>query len=420
MTELALAEKDITTIRRLAEQKARLAEDPVNVERRNAWYAHDSGGDSRPMILAEHGGVADEKKLRPSHEPGCEDDWARGIESAIVNEIFSFDVLKTDEVVESAWDVGWQVSSTGYGVEAEHHRSEQTSVMGAESWDAAIQDLDAEFHGLTPRTFSVDREATLAAKQRLEALFDGILEVRLRGMPWWSMGMTGVASQVVGLEGLMLEMLDNPEGIHRLMAFLRDDHLAAVEWYANEGLLTLNNENDYIGSGTRGYSRDLPDTSSHNGHDVEPGDLWVLLESQETVGISPEMFEEFVFPYQLSVAERFGRCYYGCCEPVHSRVHLIKQLPGIARISVAPWADQAVMADECGREIVFSRKPNPTLISTATVDEDAIRADLQHTLEVARGCRIELIMKDVHTLNNEPHRIVRWVELAREAVDATT
>lgn len=52
MTDLALPENDVTTIRRPAEKKARLAEDPLNVERRDAWYAHDAGSDSRPMILA--------------------------------------------------------------------------------------------------------------------------------------------------------------------------------------------------------------------------------------------------------------------------------------------------------------------------------------------------------------------------------
>ena len=49
-------------------------------------------------------------------------------------------------------------------------------------------------------------------------------------------------------------------------------------------------------------------------------------------------------------------------------------------------------------------------------DEAAIRRDLRQTLETARGCRIELIMKDVHTLNGEPDRAGRWVALAREEI----
>ena len=146
-------------------------------------------------------------------------------------------------------------------------------------------------------------------------------------------------------------------------------------------------------------------------------DQWVLLESQETVGVGPEQFAEFIFPYQQAIGARFGKVYYGCCEPVHNRLHLLKQLPNLARVSVSPWCDEEFMARELGDRIGYSRKPNPTLVSTRRFDEQAIGADLRHTLEVARGCRLELIMKDVHTLDDQPDRLPRWVELARRTID---
>lgn len=77
------------------------------------------------------------------------------------------------------------------------------------------------------------------------------------------------------------------------------------------------------------------------------------------------------------------------------------------------------MAGELGRDTVYSRKPNPTLISTGRFDEDTIRADLRKTLTVAKDCRVEIIMKDVHTLNNDPTRLPRWVEIAREEMEQT-
>ena len=75
------------------------------------------------------------------------------------------------------------------------------------------------------------------------------------------------------------------------------------------------------------------------------------------------------------------------------------------------------MARELGSDVVYSRKPNPTLVSTRVFDEDAIRADLGHTLAVARDCRVELVMKDVHTLDDQPGRLPRWVEIARQTID---
>ena len=68
------------------------------------------------------------------------------------------------------------------------------------------------------------------------------------------------------------------------MAFLRDDHIAYAEWLEREGLLSLNNENDYVGSGSYGHTHHLPQKDWKPGDKVRLKDLWVLSESQETVG----------------------------------------------------------------------------------------------------------------------------------------
>jgi hypothetical protein len=72
------------------------------------------------------------------------------------------------------------------------------------------------------------------------------------------------------------------------------------------------------------------------------------------------------------------------------------------------------MAEALGQDYIFCRKPNPALISTERWDEDAIRADLQETVEKAGDCALEIVMKDVHTVADQPRRLGRWVELARD------
>jgi hypothetical protein len=84
--------------------------------------------------------------------------------------------------------------------------------------------------------------------------------------------------------------------------------------------------------------------------------------SQETVGISPDMFAEFVLPYQLPILEKFGLNCYGCCEAVHERWKYISRVPRLRRVSVSPWCDQQAMAGYLKREYVFSRKPNPSYV----------------------------------------------------------
>ena len=415
--EPKLTQRDINVLRGLAERKAEIAQDPVNLERRELWYKHDAGTGGRPMVLAEVGGVRDRVHPLPDSLFECEEPWARGVERGLRVEIYQFELLRDDHVVEPYINTGWKVQTSDYGVQAVVHYAEDYDHLGARRWDAPIQNLDEDIEKLRPRTYSVDREATCAEKERLEKVFGDILPVRIRGGFWWTMGMTWPAIDLIGLDHLMLYMFDDPEGLHRLMAFLRDDHLAYAEWLEKEGLLTLNNENDYIGSGSMGYTRELPQSDWKEDDLVRLKDQWVLLESQETVGVGPDQFEEFIFPYQLSLAEKFGKCYYGCCEPVHSRWHVLKRIPNLARVSVSPWADEEFMARELGREVVYSRKPNPALISTENFDEDAIRADIRHTLTVVRDCRVEIAMKDVHTLKDEPERLPRWVQIAREVID---
>jgi hypothetical protein len=407
-------ERDL--LRRLAARKVELAAGATNQERKRAWYALDSGAaDRRPMILAEIAGVRDERRPLSDSVLQCQSEFARRLEWGLRFELYQYDVLQDDHVLEPWHNVGWHVTTSNYGVTAVVHRSEDQSRMGSKRWDPPIVDLDRDFAKLKPRTYSVDRAATAAEVEATEDVFRGILPVRIRRSFWWTLGMTIVAIDLIGLDNLMVYMYDNPDGLHRLMRFLHDDHLAYARWLESEGLLCLNNENDYIGSGSMGYTHDLPRPGAPTGR-VRLCDQWVLLESQETVGVGPNQFAEFIYPYQASLAQYFGKVYYGCCEPVSGRWEVLKCLPNLARVSVSPWADQSVMGAGCSDRLVFSRKPNPTLISTEHFDEAAILADLRQTLTAGAQGRLEIIMKDVHTLNNEPDRLTRWVALARQAV----
>lgn len=405
---------DIRILRDLARRVREIAEDPPMAERRRRWHRLHALQHESPMILAETGGVLGE--LIPQAEYQCAEQWARGLERGFRVTLFQYEHVKDDHVVEPWINCGWQVSIGDYGVTAEKQRTENEGKLTSYRWEAALPDLDRDLPKLHFRELSVNREGTLQWKARLEEIFDGIMPVRIRGNPWWSMGMTWRAIELVGLEGLMLHMYDNPDGLHRLMTFLRDEHIHFVDWFEQNGLLNLNNGNDYVGSGGIGYVRDLPRPDWKEGDPVRLKDQWVLSESQETVGVSPQMFAEFIFPYQLAVAEKFGLCYYGCCEPVHSRWDSIRKFPNLRSVSVSPWCDEEIMAEVLGRKYVYCRKPNPALISRAHFDEDEIRADIRKTLKTAHDCNIEFAMKDVHTVADQPWRLGRWVEMVREEI----
>ncbi len=406
-----LNSNDLSILRSLGEKIARIAEHPVMDERRSSWKAEKALRGVRPMILAESGGVIDE--VVPLSSLQCEGEWARGIERWLRDRIFHAESVGDDYVVEPRVYYGGVVTSSDFGVQTVYHKPETDGVLGSHVWDAPLKKLPEDIEKLHFREHVFDAEATLESKTTLESVFAGILAVENKSSYWWTLGLTNPAVGLYGLQELLMAFYDCPDGLHALMAFLRDDHLQTVDWLESNGLLTVNNEDDYIGSGSIGYTDLLPQSDYQPGSPARTRDMWVLSESQETVGVSPELFEEFIFPYQLPVAEKFGLSYYGCCEPIDSRWEVVKRLPNLRCVSISPWSDQTKMAANLGKDHVFCRKPNPALISTAW-NEDTIRRDIRETLEITRGLNVEFAMKDVHTLCGEPWRLGRWVEIVRE------
>ena len=410
---------DIDVLRGLGEYMVKLAKHPLNLERKKLWYKLDECSPERPMILIHPLTYTKGKDAPVKSMLQCEDEFPRAVELDLRNQVYCFEKLRDDHVIEPYINLKWNIKSSGYGVSAvSHSASTEAGGIGAKSWEPPIKNLDKDFGLLKPRSFSIDREGTLKQKEILEAVFKDVLPVRIHGRYGDGARLTDKVITLVGLENFMFLMYDNPEGIHRLMCFLRNDLLNYVRWLEGENIYSLNNGNDTIGSGSIGYTKFLPQADWKPGDKVRMKDKWYFADAQETVGVSSEMFEEFVLPYIVDVTKNFGRVYHGCCEPLQDSIKvIIKKIRNLKRVSVSPWANEEIMARELGNSFVYSRKPNPTLISTNVFNEDLIRKDLQHTLSVAKDCSLEIIMKDIITLQNQPKRAARWVEIAFEEIN---
>ncbi|HEB31865.1 MAG TPA: hypothetical protein ENI15_13485 [Spirochaetes bacterium] len=62
-------------------------------------------------------------------------------------------------------------------------------------------------------------------------------------------------------------------------------------------------------------------------------------------------------------------------------------------------------------------KPNPALLAEKTVSKELIREDIKKTFETAKGCVVEIIMKDNHTIGGNPQNAVDWCSIAREEAE---
>ena len=218
-----------------------------------------------------------------------------------------------------------------------------------------------------------------------------------------------------GMDQLMMDFILYPEWVHKMMKFLSEGYHQRLDFLESKGLLSPNYDNTYIGSGGFGFSEELL-SENDTGLPTRISGMWGFAESQETVGISPEMFNEFIFPYQLKLLKRFGMNCYGCCEPVDSRWKYIKKIPNLRRVSCSPWVDRELVAKNLGRKYILSSKPSPTPLSRPKMDEEEVRRELKKIIETTQGLNVEIIMKDNHTLGNNPRNISRWVEIAREEI----
>lgn len=378
--------------------------------RKKRWFKHNTLKPERPLILCFPEGswceIISERELL------CNNKKLREWEKNLRKKIYWWKHIRDDNVLEPWFDLNWVVDTGYYGIEIKYKHGEN---RGSYKWDPPIKNINNDFEKLNFRKPDVNRKETENNIELANNIFGDILPPRIRGHFWWTNGLTFEAIKLIGLENFMLYMYDQPENIHKLMKFLKDEHMNFIRWFEKEGLLSHNNENDYIGSGGIGYTDELPKSDWKKEDNVRLKDMWGFAESQETVGISPDMFREFIIPYQIPLLKEYGLNCYGCCEPVHERINSILQMPNIRRISVSPWCDQEIMADKLQKDYIFSRKPNPSQICVS-FDEDQIRKDIYNTLKIANNNVVEIIMKDIHTVQNQPCRIKRWVEIALDEV----
>ncbi len=407
-----VSEHDRDILRRLAGRVREIADDASMPERKRRWKQHNALRSERPMVVCFPEGSWQE--LLPHDQMQCRDPFLRQVERNLATTVYWWEHIRDDQAIDPWYNALWCIEHGDYGVEIPRHQGDN---RGSFVWDPPIRDLEADFPKLKQREPKLDREQSLQRLELLSDLFGDLLPVRLRHRLWWTMGLAQTLVYLIGLEQMMLAMFDQPEALHRIMRFLHDDMLNLIQWAQREHLLFDHNESDYVGSGGQAYTDELPANGRAPDAPARLSDMWGFGESQETVGISPDMFEQFIMPYQKPLLEHFGLNCYGCCEPLETRIAVVKrEVPRLRRVSVAPMANQEKMAAALGGDYIFSRKPDPVPVCVE-FDEKKIRNDLRYTLDVTRGMNVELIMKDTHTVQNEPWRITRWIELAYEEVD---
>lgn len=400
---------DRQILRHLAGEVAELAVRPLEKEKEKLWYKLNALEETRPLVFCDPENGWNE--ILTDRDLGCRGKLARDWEYLLRKEIWWASKMNDDRVTTGIFNIGYVYSESDWGMHEIKHGGERG---GSYRWEAPLKDLD-DLSKLHYPAIEVNYPATDRLFNLANEIMGDLLTVRKWNMWWWTLGLTWTLINLRGLEQIMFDMYDHPEGLHKLMAFLRDGTLAKLDFLEKNHLLPTNHRGDYVGSGGFGWTKELPQPD-FNGS-ARTKDMWGFGESQETSLVHPDMFAEFVYQYQAPILERFGLNCYGCCEPLHKRWHVVKQTPRLRRVSVSPWCDVAAIADQLKDEYVLSLKPHPGKLAVKDFDEEEVRGEIRGKLAQAKGCRVEIIMKDNNTIANNPQHVIDWVRIAKEEAE---
>lgn len=400
-----MTQKQKAVIRDLGRRYAEIAALPRQQETIAGWRRLNGLQPTRPMVRIDQ---------LPWHElPWGEEEMVnheglfKGIEQRLRMTLYAWDNFKSDMVIEPVITIGKTVRNAKIGpawiVERDglsQHYEEQLKTV-------------EEVHALETPVIEVDPELDQERLAMTTELFDGILPVKLSGIGRHS-GLWDMISTLISPERMLYDLIDRPDYVTELITKFVAMENGVLDQYEQHGLLEAAPPEIHC---TGAYCDDLP-SDSYDGEKAMAKDTWTFSMGQMFSEVSPSMQEEFDILPLKPLLERYGLVYYGCCEPLHHKIDIVRQIRNVRKISVSPWANKEIAAENIHGDYVFSAKPNPAHVAMGSFDADLIRRDLKETVEICRrhNTPCELILKDVSTVRNDPSRLSEWEKIAMDIV----
>ncbi len=413
---LTISNHDREILRRLAAEQAAIARLPAHREKAEMWRRLNDRESVRPMVWINEicwneMNVADELTLQ------CDDAWAQGIETDLRRLLYQWRHLPADMVVDEYIACPLVIHSSGFGLQEDVDivRTSETSEVVSRHFHPLIVNPEDVEKIQMPRV-THDRAETDARFDLMSGIFADILPVCKVGIKgrwfapwdelvrWW------------GVEDAMRDLVDRPEMVEAAITRLVDAYLCELDQWEELNLLTRNDDNTRIGSGGYGYTSQLPGETLDPSH-PHTANLWGCATAQIFGSVSPRMHWEFALKHEMRWLQRWGITYYGCCEPLDVKMGILRRIPNLRKVSTSPWVNVDRAIKEIGGDYVMSRKPSPAVLATDVFNPETAREDLTAFLDKARGCHVEIIMKDISTVRNDPQRLWAWEKLAMAVVE---
>lgn len=409
MQRYAIDKNDRIILRELAKKQYEYSQTEKNKNRIREWTDHNSLQGKRPMIHLEMWTFAQE--IIPQRLQ-CKGEFARDIETKLYCNFLNQELFDDDRVTPDYYPMPYDTHFTLFNIPIKKHNS--VGSVGHE-FISVVEDLEDDYEKLQETDYGVDMESTMLKKQALEEVFGDILLVRLQMDCLYSVP-TQMIVHFMKMENMMFNIYDYPELFKEMMNRIADDTLAYYRMLEEKRLILPTTGGESLGQGSWCYNRELPGEEEAKIRPLTTRDVWGFMDSQETVGLSPEMFEEFIFPCYKKISEQYGLLSYGCCEPVDPIwENCISKLENLRKVSISPWCNEEYMGERLkGSKTIFHRKPSPNYLGVGTVlDEEAVRESIRKTMKASEGCKLEITQRDVYTINNDPQKAKRYVDIIK-------
>jgi len=415
--EVKLAQHDIDVLRKLASEVADIAALPVHKEKARLWTKLNDLESERPMVWANEV-CWNEMNYGNELTLQCDHPWAKDQEDGLRKTIYQWKHFPGDMVVENFLACPLAIHSTDFGIieDVDIVKTDDSSDVVSRHFKVQIKEPE-DIEKIKLPKISHNKEATELNFQAMKKVYDGIIDVKKQGQThiwftpwdflirWW------------GIQEAMMDMILRPDMVNAAVEKMVDAWMVELDQFEEMNLLSLDNRSERVGSGGLGYISDLPGDDFKPDH-VMAKNMWGCSNAQIFSEVSPDMHWEFALKHDLRWMERFGVTYYGCCEPLHKKIDLMRKIPNLRKISISPWCDIQSVIDQVGSDYAISHKPNPAILAETEWAPEKARAEIKDVLDRSEGnCHIEFIMKDISTVRRDPKRLWEWSQIAMEEVE---
>jgi len=408
--------KDIEFLKPLVSRIVEFAARPSEAGKKELWARHNAllPTDKIPVTVTYEGIPSPqwELMLGPDHMRAT-DPLARDIEWDLKRRIWAAEHIADDHIVWPALFISAVVKkAAGWGVPLEWKSTGDE--LGAKSIVAPFADgIDTK--RVAFRDFEIDERETRLRVEKARQLTGGALAVHVI---WPSLGHSPfeVATEMRGMEALLLDTLDAPQAVDRLMDAVTGAYEAHHARRERKGWLNVFPMDDgaYIAANIwRVHAWYARKTERPFRPMLE--DEWAYVSAQSAAGLGPAAFERFVHRFNSRLALLFTKktVYYHGCERLDHKLHVLQTLPNLRRLHVSPWSSVAAAREEFQGKVALEVHAHPGKVFF-TMTPDDMRREIRALIDAAEGVPMDLNLSDINSVNGNPETLTTWSRIAQE------